>query len=86
MSYNAIIDDDWSDYNLRKRRIGMNIFNFSPDQGWEVNYLIDKILKYYPYQNVEAIKNALNTVQYEDEGAYRREVIIKKVLDMLCLN
>lgn len=46
MPATPILNDDWSEYDQRKKAYG-DVSTISCDQQWEVNYLINKIKKVY---------------------------------------
>jgi hypothetical protein len=56
-----ILNDDWENYDNRKIRDNRDRSKFSCDEAWEVNYLIEKIKKYFPYKTENAIREAISS-------------------------
>lgn len=54
-----ILREDWEDYDNRKIRDGRDRSKFSCDEPWEVDYLIKKIRKHFPYKTDDAIRAAI---------------------------
>ncbi len=84
-TYAAIIQEDWSDYNLRKMRTGSKVNDFQPCEGWEVNYLASKILKFYPYQDKNVIKEVVSAFAEFTTGPLKRELLVEMVMTRLSL-
>lgn len=65
MSAQKILDEDWSEYDNRKKKKEDRLF-FSCEEPWEVEYLINKIHKNYSQftrdQIHTAIKQCCNSV------------------------
>lgn len=55
-----ILADDWSDYDNKKKK-GVDARFFSCEEQWERDYLINKILKHYPYKTKDAIAKAISS-------------------------
>jgi hypothetical protein len=54
-----VLAEDWSDYDDRKKRGGSDRINFSCEESWEREYLVQKIRKTYPQYSEERIKDAI---------------------------
>lgn len=47
MSTQAVLNEDWSEYDDRKRRGGSDRNDFACTESWEVDYLVRKIRKHH---------------------------------------
>ena len=54
-----VVNEDWEDYDNRKIRDGRDRSKFSCDEVWEVNYLIGKLKRHFPYKTENAIREAI---------------------------
>lgn len=54
-----ILNEDWSDYDNRKIRDRWDAKDFSCTETWEVNYLVEKIRKVYPFYIDQNIRSAI---------------------------
>lgn len=59
MSTTKILNEDWSEYDDRKKRGGSDRNDFACSESWEKDYLIAKIQKHYPHFTREQIKTAI---------------------------
>jgi hypothetical protein len=59
MSIHAILNEDWSEYDDRKKRGGSDYRNFACSESWEVDYLVRKIHKQHPEVSTERIRTAI---------------------------
>jgi hypothetical protein len=55
----AVLNENWSEYDNRKIKDGRDRSKMSCDEPWEVNYLVEKLRKHYPYKTDNAIKAAI---------------------------
>lgn len=66
MSVEKILNENWSDYDDKKIRDNRDRRYFACEETWEVDYLIKKIKKCFPFHNdtqiLNAIKSCCNTV------------------------
>jgi hypothetical protein len=58
MSAFNIINDDWTDYEIRKGNATERNF-VNCEDSWELYYLIKKIRRFYPYINTDELKMAI---------------------------
>ncbi len=54
-----VLNEDWEDYDNKKIRGAVDSNKFSCDEPWEVDYLIKKLQKHYPYKTADAIRAAV---------------------------
>ena len=54
-----VLNEDWEDYDNRKIRDKRDSAFFSCDEPWEVNYLIEKLRKRFPFKTDSAIREAI---------------------------
>jgi len=55
-----VLNEDWSDYDNRKKKREDRLF-FSCEETWEVEYLVNKLRKHFPYKTDSAIRAAINS-------------------------
>ena len=55
----AVLNDDWSDYDDRKKRGNPDSSKFACTESWEVEYLVKKLKKHYPHKTETAIRQAI---------------------------
>ncbi|REC49942.1 MULTISPECIES: hypothetical protein [Chryseobacterium] len=60
MSKRTILEDDWSDYDDRKKKKGDANF-FACTESWEVDYLVRKIRKQHPEISELRIREAISS-------------------------
>lgn len=83
MSLAAILNDDWSDYEDRKKKTGNKCYFFQPTMGWEVNYYSEKIKKHCPELNSDSIKIAINSYSRFAPEPHIRENALKWIIKRL---
>jgi hypothetical protein len=54
-----VLGEDWSDYDDPQKRRGSDAANFSCEEKWEVDYLVNKLKKYYPNKTEQQIRDAI---------------------------
>lgn len=59
MSLHSVLNEDWSEYDDRKKRGGADHRNFACTEQWEADDLIRKIDKQHPNVSKEEIRNAI---------------------------
>ena len=84
MSLQKVLED-WSDYERRKSGNRSEIQEFNCTEPWEVNYLIDKIKKVFPWQAGIDIHKAILQHCMEDPIPHPRRLFVKAVLNSLGL-
>lgn len=60
MSKRTILEDDWSDYDDRKKKKGDANF-FACTESWEVDYLVNKIKKHHHEILESRIREAISS-------------------------
>lgn len=58
MSAYKILNEDWSEYEERKKEREDRFF-ITCEEAWEVHYVIKKIRKHHPHITTEELKNAI---------------------------
>jgi hypothetical protein len=58
MSAQRVLSEGWSDYDNRKKRVEDRLF-FSCEETWEVDYLVGKLRRHYPFTSEQAIRTAI---------------------------
>lgn len=58
MSSQRILNEDWSDYDNRKKPWEDRHY-FSCEESWEVDYLVSKTKRHYPNVTEQTIRNAI---------------------------
>lgn len=53
-----VLNEDWSDYDNKKKRREDRLF-FACSERWEVEYLLEKLKKYYPSKTEATILKAI---------------------------
>ncbi|GEP95902.1 hypothetical protein CCY01nite_21620 [Chitinophaga cymbidii] len=56
-----VLNEDWSDYDNRRIRDGRDRSKFSCEEQWEVDYLVNKLRRYFPSKTDSAIRNAISS-------------------------
>ena len=56
-----ILNEDWSQYDDRKKRDGRDRSKFSCDEEWEKAFLVKQIKKHFPYTSEEVIRKAIES-------------------------
>ncbi|SIS95588.1 hypothetical protein SAMN05421788_102312 [Filimonas lacunae] len=54
-----VLNEDWSEYDNRKIIGYQDRSQFSCTESWEVNYLVNKLRKHFPYKTDTAIRMAI---------------------------
>lgn len=78
----VILDDNWSDYDNRKKK-GIDSHFFSCEESWEREYLIGKIRKHYPGYSVDAINRAIDACCREIPAPCPRTTFVPCVMRRL---
>lgn len=85
MSKKTILEDDWSDYdNLKKTKV--DAYFFSCNESWEVDYLVNKILKFHDELSEDEIRTAISDCCNKDMGNNPREKFVGCFMDRLGIN
>lgn len=77
--------ENWSDYDNKKIRTGIEAHLFSCDEIWEVNYLKGKIKESYPYLNDGKILEAIEACCRQVSAPRPRKIFVECVLSRLQL-
>lgn len=78
----VILNDNWSDYDDRKKK-GIDARFFSCEEPWERAYLLRKIRKHNPGYSEEAINRAINTCCTEIPAPRPRTTFVTCVMQRL---
>jgi hypothetical protein len=57
----AVLNEDWADYDNRKIRDGRDRSKVSCEEIWEVDYIAQKLRKYFPHKTDSAIRAAISS-------------------------
>jgi hypothetical protein len=77
-----ILNEDWTDYDNRKKKKEDSLY-FSCEEAWEVDYLINKIKKHWPYKTESAIREAISTCCRSVPAPRPRDVFVRCVVSKL---
>jgi hypothetical protein len=77
-----ILNDNWSDYDNRKKRYVDRLF-FSCEETWEVDYLVSKIKKIYPSKSEAAIRSAITSCCKEIPPNRPRDKFVRCVMSKI---
>ncbi len=80
-----VLDENWSEYESRKRQAGLDPFLFDSLQPWEVEFLVVIIGKTLPNYLPASIKTALEGCCLIDKGPHPRKAVVECVLRRLQL-
>lgn len=83
MSLQKILEN-WSDYDKKKLK-GQDASKFSCTESWEVDYLIDKIVRTYPSKSRQTVREAIEVCCKTVEAPRPREKFVICVLRRLGL-
>ena len=73
---------DWSDYDSRKIAYD-DRFNFSSEESWEVDYLVNKIRNFNRDKPEAAIRQAIESCGKEIRSPRSRSVFIMAVMEKI---
>jgi hypothetical protein len=77
-----ILNEDWSDYDNKKKKREDRFF-FSCDESWEVDYLVGKIRKIYPSKTETAVRAAIASCCKEVSAPRPRDKFVRCVMGKL---
>ncbi len=72
-----ILNTDWSEYDERKVKVTKSLKDFNPHSGWEVNFLVNKIVGAHPEVDPMTVKIAIYTYSQSMKPPYWREQIVE---------
>ncbi len=78
-----ILNEDWKDYDDRKTKDSRDPKKFSCTEIWEVQFLIKKIKKVYPYLTEGSIRSAIISCCLKFGAPHPREDFINSVTKTL---
>jgi hypothetical protein len=78
----ATIMENWSEYDNKKKKSEDSRF-FACTESWEVEYLISRITKVYPYKSKESIKAVIEACCKQINAPRPREKFVQCVLTRL---
>ena len=85
MSSKIILEEDWEDYDDRKKKKDDRLF-FSCQESWEIDYLVDKIHKNFPKVTKEQIGNAIKQCCNTVAAPRPRKTFVECVMKRLGLD
>jgi len=77
-----LLDENWSDYENKKRR-GTDPFFFSCEDEWEMVYLLNKVRKYFPFETDTTIRRAIESTCREIPRPRPRDKFVTTVFSKL---
>jgi hypothetical protein len=78
----AILNESWSDYDIKKKKWEDRFF-FSCEEIWEVNYLVEKLRKHFPFKTDTAIRTAITACCSEVSAPRPRDKFVECVTKRL---
>lgn len=85
MSSKIILEEDWSEYDDRKKKKEDRLF-FSCEEDWEVDYLVNKIHKNFPAITKEQIRAAIKQCCNSVAAPRPRKIFVECVMNRLGLD
>jgi hypothetical protein len=76
----AILLEDWHAYDNRKTKDEKDASKFSCAERWEVDYLADKLKKYYPLKSPQVIMQAIQRCCSLVKAPHPREKFVECVV------
>jgi len=80
---NRILNEDWENYDNRKIRDNRDRSKFSCDEPWEVEYLLSKLRKHFPFKTDAALREAISACCRQVPGPRPREEFVGCVVRRL---
>ena len=78
-----LILENWADYDSRKMRIGNNSKIFSCTEYWEIDYLKNKIMQYYPALSEKNILDAIQSCCLKTHPPHPRQAFVECIAQQL---
>jgi hypothetical protein len=75
-----VLLEDWNSYDNRKIREERDQSKFACSEHWEVEYLADKLKKYYPLKTRQAIMQAITHCCSKISEPHQRERFVECVI------
>ncbi len=85
MSIQKILNENWSDYDDRKMKSGSDSQNFAVTEEWEISYLVNKLVRYYPFIQQATIRTAIQLCASSTPPPHPRNEFIECVANRLGL-
>lgn len=82
MSVQKILNEDWSEYDNRKKKHQDSKF-FACTEDWEVRYLMEKISKHFPQFSTDQIKKAIADCCATVKAPHPRKEFVECVMNKL---
>ncbi|HEV7621847.1 MAG TPA: hypothetical protein VGO09_08945 [Flavisolibacter sp.] len=79
----GVLREDWSDYDNKKIRDNRDRSYFACEEKWEVDYLVNKLNKHYPYKTTEAVRAAITSCCSELKTPRTRQAFVECVTKKL---
>lgn len=84
-TYSVLNNENWSDYDDRKKRGGSDARNFACTESWEVDYLVNKIHKQHRTSK-DQIRVAIKACCVEIGSPHPRPAFVECVMRRLGLH
>ena len=55
-----ILTEDWPEYDNKKIRDGRDRSKVSCEEKWEIDYIVERLKKHFPYKTESAIRQAIS--------------------------
>lgn len=78
-----ILNEDWEDYDNRKIRGRKDSAFFSCDEPWEVDYLVGKLRRRFPFKADTALRSAIQDCCRTVAGNKPRDKFVACVVNRL---
>ncbi len=78
-----VLNQDWSDYDDKKRRGFSDTKDFACTEQWEINYLLSKIKRLYPLYPDQHILTAIATCCQTLKSPHPRKPFVECVMKRL---
>ena len=74
------MEDDWADYDTRKKEQNLNCDYFVCSCSWEVDYLVNKILTCKPGMSQIEIRQAIAIYSISVDTPHTRRAVVEYIL------
>jgi len=79
----AVLNEDWSEYDDRKKRGNVDRSKFSCEESWEVDYLVRKLKSHFPKKTETEIRAAISSCCKQVPAPRPREKFVDCVTEKL---
>jgi hypothetical protein len=78
-----VLNEDWTDYDNRKIRDRRDSSRFSCDEAWEVDYLVSKLKKHFPFKSDTSIRSSISACCNTIKAPRQRDEFVECVAALL---